>query len=63
MKNINNKGEDASATGEENQMKKLVMFAAGGLKLARKIYDKLLNVEDSIEIIAREIKRGLDKGE
>ena len=63
MKNINDKGEDASASGEENQVRKLVMFVAGGLKLARKIYDKLIKVEDSIEIIAREMKRRSDKAQ
>jgi len=62
MKNIHKEGENASGNLDEKQVKKLVMFAAVGLKLGRKIYDKLQSVEDSIEIIAREIKRLSDHG-
>lgn len=62
MKNINEKGENGSENIDTKQAKKLLMFAAVGLKLGRQILEKLQSVEDSIEIVAREIKRQTDDG-
>ena len=62
MKNINKEGENASENVDAKQVRKLVMFAAVGLKLGRQIFEKLQRVEDSIEIVAREIKRQTDNG-
>jgi len=61
MKNINNKGVGSSADLAEKEVKKLIMFAAAGLKLGRRIYEQLQSVEESLEIVAREIKRISDK--
>ena len=63
MKNIKNDAENASGGVQENQVKKLVMLAAVGLKLGRKIFEKLEKVEESIEILARQKKRELDSDE
>jgi len=62
MKNTNNQGENGSEILPGNQVKRLVMFAAVGLKLGRQILKKLQGVEDSIEIVAREFKRQSDTG-
>jgi len=60
MKNNKNEGEESSEVFDEKQLKKLVVFAAVGLKLGRRILDKLQSVEDSVEIISREIARQLE---
>ena len=62
MKNINKEGEQGAENSDEKQVRKLVMFAAVGLKLGRQILEKLQAVEDSIEIVAREIKKQTDNG-
>jgi hypothetical protein len=60
MKNIQNEEENAFESAQGNQVKKLVMFAAVGLKLGRKIFEKLEKVEESIEILARQKARELN---
>lgn len=57
MKNINEEGENASENLDEKKVKKLVILATVGLKMGQKILEKLQSVEDSIEIVAREVKR------
>ena len=62
MKNIKNNAEGKlSESGEKDQLKKLLVFAAVGLKLARQIQVQLQEVEDSVEIIAREVARQVEK--
>jgi hypothetical protein len=63
MKNINKEGEIESGDTQEKQVKKLVVLAAVGLRLARQMQKKLQDVEDSVEIIAREILRQSERGE
>jgi hypothetical protein len=62
MKTNNQKEGDTSGMAEENQVKKLLVLAAVGLRLARKILDKLQSIEVSIEIIAQEIARQSERG-
>jgi hypothetical protein len=66
MKNIHNKRGIGSGALLEWQLKTLVALplehrinqhATASLKLGRKILKKLQDIEDSIEIIAREIAR------
>ncbi len=63
MKNTQNNEEKVLGGGEEKQVKKLVVLAAVGLKLGRKIFDKLEKVEESIEILARQKARELNPDE
>jgi hypothetical protein len=57
MKNTQNEGGNASGCLDEKQVRKLAILAAMGLKLGRRIHDKLQSVEDSIEMIARQMAR------
>jgi len=62
MKNINNE-EAVGAVSQEKQVKKLMVLAAVGLRLARQIQKQLQEVEDSVEILTREILRQAEQGE
>ena len=63
MKNIKEEGEGEEGNVGENQMKKLMVLAAVGLKLARKIFEKVERVENSLEIMASEILRQSERDE
>ena len=66
MKNIHNRKEDVCRGLQEGQLRMFVVLplerridqhAVASLKLGRRILEKLQEVDDSIEIIAREIAR------
>jgi hypothetical protein len=66
MKNTQKRREDVSRDLKKWQLEKLVALplarridqhAVSSLKMARRIFAKLEKVEDSIEILAREIAR------
>ena len=70
MKKITHERRICPRAGEKKQVKKrgdrplpqrIKDHALHGLKLSRRIFKKLEDVEDLIEIIAREIKRQLDR--
>ena len=63
MKKIHKEGEETAENLEGSALKKLLVFAAVGLKLGRTILAKLQSVEDSVEIIAREIARQSEQRE
>ncbi len=63
MKKIYKEGESVSENVEVSQVKRLVVLAAVGLKLGRKILEKLESIEVSIEVIAREVERQAEQGE
>jgi len=63
MKNKQNEEQGTSGKVEVTEIKRLLVLAAVGLKLGRKILEKLESIEVSIEIIAREIARQLEKAE
>jgi hypothetical protein len=68
MKNINKEEENAPGASEVNQGKKadvtklprLEMYVVLGLELNKKIFEKLEEVEKSVEIIARQKARELN---
>ena len=60
MKNIKNEEEIAPGSVQGKQVKKLVVLAAVGLKLGRKIFEKLEKLEESVEILARQKARELN---
>ena len=72
MKNIHKKGGDASRGLQGWQLKTFVVLplatrinqhAIASLRLNRRIFRKLKEVEESIEIVAREIARQSKRGE
>jgi hypothetical protein len=71
MKNTNQEAKDAPGASEAKQGKKvpvtklprMEMYAVLGLELSKKILEKLENVEESIEIMTRQMKRELDAEE
>ena len=72
MKKINEKREDYQGAVEKKDGKPGAGMSPGregkdpaleGLRLGRRIFKKLKDVEDLIEIIAREIARQLDRAE
>ena len=71
MKNTNQKAGDAPGASKAKLGKKvpvtklprMEMYAVLGLELSKKILEKLQAVEESIEILARQVERELDKDE
>ena len=71
MKNINKEAGDAPGASETEQGKKadvtklprMEMYAVLGLELSKKIFEKLEEVEESIEIFARQKARELNAEE
>ena len=59
MKNINNNEEIGAESVQEKQVKKLVVFAAIGLKLLRKMSETLESIDSSIEIFGAQKAREL----
>ena len=60
MKNIKNEEEFVSGSSQEKPVKKLVVFAAVGLKLLREIVEKLESIDMSLNIFAAQKARELD---
>jgi hypothetical protein len=71
MKNTNQKAGGAPGASETKQEKKapatklprMEMYAVLGLELSKKIFEKLQEVEESIEILARQKARELNPDE
>ncbi len=70
MKKTNNKGANCQSALKDKHGEEGAVMSPGredndpaveALELGRRIFEKLVDVEDLIEIIAREIKRQLDR--
>jgi hypothetical protein len=60
MKNIQNEEDIVPGSMQENQVKKLVVLAAVGLKLLRKILEKLESIDSSLNVFAAQKARELN---